>query len=238
MLVRAVGQKHNKIARLRMAPDPITDPEREKMELMKQSAKKSKRKADMEDSYGGGRRTRAGYSRKRMGHDVWSDDGDEEERQEFEPSDEEEEEEADGGRGNSPRKRVATGDEKKGVGEYQEDDFVVADSSDEEAGPEGEGGKIRKHRNEEDYMEEDHLEKMDAKIKEQEDEKRRRQRRPGEAQAGDEDDAEAETEEGDEGNEEMEVESEDEEEEFKIRRVGGTGGRKKRAIDFDNDDDE
>lgn len=34
MLVRAVGQKHNKIARLRMAPDPTTDPEREKMELV------------------------------------------------------------------------------------------------------------------------------------------------------------------------------------------------------------
>jgi RNA polymerase-associated protein LEO1 len=231
MLVRAVGQKHNKVARLRMAPDPTTDPEREKMELIKQSAKKSKRKTDMDDGLGGGRRKRAGYPRKRTGHDVWSDD-EHEERQGSIGSDEEDED-GTSGQGSSPRKRHATIDEKKGVGEYQEDDFVVADSSDEEAKPEGESEQKRKKRaREDDYMEEDPLEKLDAKIKEQEDEKRRR-RHSGETPA------EAETEGGDEADQEMDVESEeDEEEEFKVRRVGGTGGKKKRAIDFDNDEDE
>src|SRR5277367_4211909 len=56
MLVRAVGQKHNKVARLRMAPDPTIDPEKEKLELMKQSAKRSKKKQDVGDGLGGGKR--------------------------------------------------------------------------------------------------------------------------------------------------------------------------------------
>jgi len=47
MLVRAVGQKHNKVARLRMAPDPTKDPEREVAELSKLVAKKSKKKPTM-----------------------------------------------------------------------------------------------------------------------------------------------------------------------------------------------
>jgi len=58
MLVRAVGQKHNKVARLRMAPDPKTDPEREVAELTKAVAKKSKKRADDDES--GGRREGAG----------------------------------------------------------------------------------------------------------------------------------------------------------------------------------
>ncbi|KAF5337507.1 hypothetical protein D9757_014713 [Collybiopsis confluens] len=45
MLVRAVGQKHNKVARLRMAPDPTMDPEKEMAALMKTAKKSTKRRA-------------------------------------------------------------------------------------------------------------------------------------------------------------------------------------------------
>ncbi|KAF7356867.1 Leo1-domain-containing protein [Mycena venus] len=106
MLVRAVGQKHNKVARLRMAPDPTMDLDREQLQLMKQNARKSKRKADSE-----GRQRRA--SRKARGA-MWSDD--EDEGGALYASDEEEDE----GMG----KRDA---------DYQHDGFVV---SDEEEGSE------------------------------------------------------------------------------------------------------
>jgi RNA polymerase-associated protein LEO1 len=232
MLVRAVGQKHNKVARLRMAPDPTTDPEREKMELMKQSAKKSKKKADLDDGLGGGRRKRTGYSRKRSGHDVWSDDDDEDGQPAFAASDEEEDDGMGSAAGGSPRKgsRKLPEDEKKGAGEYQEDDFVVADSTDDEAGAEG---HKRKRRDGDEEMEEDPLDKLDAKIREQEDENKRRREQPSAREGGADD---AETEEGED--EEMEVESEeDEDEEFKVRHAGGAGGRKKRAIQFDDEDE-
>lgn len=234
MLVRAVGQKHNKVARLRMAPDPDKDPEREKLELMKQSAKKSKKKVDPDDGFGG-RRRRTPYSRKRAGHDVWSDDDGQEGHG---PVGSDEEGDDDGSGRGSPRKEKRTAHtdgEKKGVGDYQEDDFVVADSSDEDAGSDAVRNK-RKSRD--DDMEEDPLDKLDAKIREQQDEQKRRQRQsgakgPGGVEAGNEQGKEDEE-------EEMDVESE-EEEEFKVRRVGPTGGtgvRKKRAIDFDDGEDE
>jgi len=224
MLVRAVGQKHHKVARLRIAPDPVIDPEREKLELMKQSAKKSKKRADIDDGLGGGRRKRTGYGRKSRTQDVWSDDGDEE-RHDL-GTDEEDEGSSKGG---TPKKRRTGAEErKKGAGEYQEDEFLVPDSSDEDAGSQGghEGhGKKRKHADA-GVVEEDALDKLEAQIEEQE---RRQQKRSGASQEG----------EGDTEQLEMEFESEeDEEEDFKIRRAGGTGGRKKRAIDFDNDEDE
>jgi RNA polymerase-associated protein LEO1 len=78
MLVRAVGQKHNKVARLRMAPDPTQDPEKEKMELMKQTSKsKPKRQKTEDDGFGNPRAKRKSYSRKRGGDGVWSDDEEE-----------------------------------------------------------------------------------------------------------------------------------------------------------------
>ncbi|KIP08819.1 hypothetical protein PHLGIDRAFT_87695, partial [Phlebiopsis gigantea 11061_1 CR5-6] len=74
MLVRAVGQKHSRVSRLRMAPDPTTDPEREKLELLKQASKKSRKPKTDDDGLGGGRRRRSAYARRRHGDDVWSDD--------------------------------------------------------------------------------------------------------------------------------------------------------------------
>jgi RNA polymerase-associated protein LEO1 len=226
MLVRAVGQKHHKVARLRMAPDPVIDPEREKLELMKQSARKSKKRADVDDGLGGGRRKRAGSARKsRAAQDVWSDDGDEE-RHEL-GTDDEDEDGLGSSKGSPPKKRRAGAEEsKKGAGEYQEDEFLVPDSSDEDAGSHEDHGKKRKHADE-GVVEEDLLDKLETQIEEQE---RRQQKRPGETSQ----DADVDTEQH-----EMDVESEeDEAEDFKIRRAGGTSGRKKRAIDFDNDEDE
>jgi RNA polymerase-associated protein LEO1 len=153
MLVRAVGQKHSKVARLRMAPDPTMDPEREKQELLKLSARKSKKKAD--DAGLGTRRKRSSNPRKRLGHDVWTDD----EEPEYEGSEDEDDSRA------AKRKAEA----RKG-GEYQEDDFVVADESDD-GGYGDSSNKKRRHRGEE---EEDPLDRLDAKIDQQQEAERKR----------------------------------------------------------------
>ncbi|KAF8075064.1 RNA polymerase II-associated protein [Lyophyllum atratum] len=224
MLVRAVGQKHNKVARLRMAPDPTMDPEREKMELMKQSAKKSKKKHDLDDILGGGRKRR--YSRKTAGRDVWSDDEEEDAAGIFEGSDEENEDA--NGVGSSGRKPKRKDEDKKGPEDYQEDDFVVADSSDEEA---PRGGKKRKAGDGDE--EEDPLDRLDAKIREQQDAQKRRRESGSKAGDGGGDD------DGDTGAD-MDVESEEEEEEdeeeFKVRR--GTGTRKRAVLQDDEEEEE
>jgi len=217
MLVRAVGQKHNKVARLRMAPDPTVDPEREKMELMKQSARKSKKKTD--DTGLGVRKKRYSQSRKRQGHDIWSED---EEEQEYEGS------EDDDDLGGSKRK---AGEEKKrGPGEYQEDDFVVADESDEDAEFDGEARSEKKRKRPVEEEEEDPLDQLDAKIKQREQDDRKRKHQDtgiaGRAEADE-----------DAGDLDMDIESEEEEEEHRVRKAG-SGARKKRTMTFDNDDND
>lgn len=207
MLVRAVGQKHNKVARLRMAPDPTMDPEREKIELMKLSAKKSRKKAD--DGSSGARKRRAGYSRKRNGTDVWSDD----EEPEFEGSDAEDD-------GSRATKRTPSNEKRKGPGEYQEDDFVVADESDEDAGFSEAGSNKKRRHNGED--EEDPLDRLEAKISQLEHERKRKDQVTGDAA---------------EDGEDMEVESEEDEEEQRVRKAGLMGARKKRAMAFDEEEE-
>ncbi|KAG2011694.1 RNA polymerase-associated protein LEO1 [Coprinopsis cinerea AmutBmut pab1-1] len=150
MLVRAVGQKHNKVARLKMADDPTMDPEREKMELVKQSNKKSK-KREYDDGLGGGRRRK--YTRRTADRDVWSDD--EDDFAHVFGSDDDNED------GSSPRKAKRKADDERGG--YQEDDFLVADDSEEEDS----GYSKKKRRSGNDY-EEDPLDKLDAKIEAQE----------------------------------------------------------------------
>jgi len=215
MLVRAVGQKHHKVARLRMAPDPKMDPEREKQELMKVSAKKARKKAE---EYGFGRRRRSAYSKRRAGHDMWSDD--EDEGREFAASDEDTERGPDG----TPKKRRRSFDEGTKDGEYQEDDFLVADSPD---GEKGDGGEGKGARGREDEVEEDPLDRLDEQIQRQADERRRQRERGLGAQEEQKTEAE----------EEMDVESEEDEDDFRVRRTG-TSSRKKRAIDFEEEDDE
>ncbi|KIK61591.1 hypothetical protein GYMLUDRAFT_58662 [Collybiopsis luxurians FD-317 M1] len=146
MLVRAVGQKHNKVARLRMAPDPTMDPEREKAALMK-TAKKSTRRRSAASSEWGGNRSRKSYSRKAGD---WSDeehfDGDEE-------------------GGMSARKKRHRDDDETGGGRYQNDGFVVEDESDDDADFDDDRRKRRR--------EEDPLDKLEAKIQRQENKRRR-----------------------------------------------------------------
>lgn len=227
MLVRAVGQKHNKVSRLRIAPDPTVDPEREKIELMKLTAKKSKKKADDPDGLSSGRKRR--YSRRGADADVmWSDD--EDDRPGMYGGSEDDDDERSGSRG-SPRKmkrKAGAGDEK---GEdYQADDFVVPDDSEDD----GEGGPSRKKVRETSEMEEDPLDRLEANLEQQVADKKRADKKPsstggkGKKKKHDDDD---ETE--DEGADPMDVESEEEdEEEFKVRRATG-----KRAMAFDDEEE-
>ncbi|KAG1746701.1 Leo1-like protein-domain-containing protein [Suillus paluster] len=221
MLVRAVGQKHNKVARLRMAPDPTMDPEREKMELMRQSARKSKKKTD--DSGLGVHKKRYSQSRKRQGHDIWSED---EEEPEYEGSEDDDDIGA--------SKRKADEQRKRGPGEYQEDDFVVADESDDDAEFDGEV-KPRKKRKHRDAEEEDPLDQLDAKIiQRQQDDRKRKHQDSGNDRAtteGGEDGAE------EDDDQDMDIESEEEEEEHRVRKAG-SGARKKRTMALDDDEEE
>lgn len=205
MLVRAVGQKHSKVARLRMAPDPIMDPEKGLKELAKQTAKKSRRKSEF-DEFGSGRKRRQSRRATDTGA-LWSSD--EDAGGDYDNMDEEDE---DGNAGLSARKdRQKTSIKKEKTAEdYQEDDFVVADSSEEE------GKATQKPIKDASDGEEDPLDRLDAKIEEQDTHKRKDFGSPGNA--------------SDELNEEnlMDVESEEEDDDFKVRRVGG--GRKRTHI--------
>ena len=175
MLVRAVGQKHHKVARLRMAPDPTTDPEREKMELMKLASRKPKRTRGEEDALGAARRRRA-YTRKRMGDDVWSDD--EDDAVSGGASEDDYGDDLSGGRRGKRRKSDADESARKGPGEYQTDDFVVADSEEEDADfDDDRGARKRRRRSSAGDEEADDLEKLDAKIDQQEAEERKRRQR-------------------------------------------------------------
>ncbi|KAJ7743097.1 RNA polymerase II-associated protein [Mycena metata] len=215
MLVRAVGQKHNKVARLRMAPDPTMDPEREKAELLKQNAKKSKRKADTED---GGRQRRS--SRKSRGASVWSDD--EDDAGPLYASDEDEDEGgASSGRRASKHRPPADDEKKEKDADYQHDGFVVGDSDDEDGSDAGGGGK-RKYQ-------EDELDRMDAQINESHTTKRRRGSAGSKEEPAREDPDEV-----------MDVESEEEEDpdEHRVRPLGRTGGSRRRLQLEEEEEDE
>jgi RNA polymerase-associated protein LEO1 len=211
-----------------MAPDPKMDPEREVAELMKVAAKKSKKRAEEDDF--GGRKRRSGHSRKRAA-DVWSDDDEEPEDMGSEDEDE------DLTAGIRKAKAKIDEDGKKRHWEYEEDDFVVADLSDEGS----EGGTVTKKRQRavDDDVEEDPLDQMEAKLREQDREgRKKRHRKTSETRDIDVSNAPDKLGDGsdqDEGDEEMDVESEEVEEEIKVRRVG-MGPRKKRAIDFEEEE--
>jgi len=211
MLVRAVGQKHNKIARLRMAPDPTRDPEMEKLELMKADAKKSKRRVHnpVDDDVAEIRKPKR--TRRERG-DYSDDDDDDDEVAIFGRPDDDEDDIGHSSSGRATRSKKARDlDDTKA--DYQEDGFVVADESDG-AGSDG-GGE-----NKVDVMED--LDKMDAQIDERS--VKHRRRRSGDRDAdGGEDNV-------------MDVESEEEEEEHKVRRAGGAGARRRQI--YEEDDEE
>ncbi|KAF9480525.1 hypothetical protein BDN70DRAFT_856724 [Pholiota conissans] len=221
MLVRAVEQKHKQIARLRIAPDPTMDPERLlKLEMGKQNAKKPKTKKDEGDGLGGGRKRRSAY-RRPADHDVmWSDDEDERGDMYGNGS---EEEDYDG----TPRKAKRKPGEGKGEEDYQADDFVVPDESDEDR----DDARHRRKRAREGSDVEDDLERMEANMEKQaaaEKKGRGHDTKKSSKKTRDEDE---ETE--DEGEGGMDVESEEDDgNEFRVRRVTG-----KRPLAFADDDD-
>ena len=234
MLVRAVGQKHSRVARLRMAPDPTFDPEREKLELAKAAAKKPRksRPAGDDDGFGGPRRRRSGYSRKRTGDDMWSDDDDDDGPFGRGGS---EDEYGDETVGRKKGRHSMDEDRKKGPGEYQTDDFLVADS-DEDDDDFGESRRRKRKRSarEEEDAEEDDLEKLEARISQNEAQERKRRQRDGDTvPEGDADeDADAA------GEDAMDVESEEEDDDFGVRRARATAGRKRRAIGMDEEEED
>ena len=232
LVVRAVGQKHSKVARLRMAPD--MDPEREKQELIRASAKKTRHPRGEEGSggVGGTRRRRVqGGGRRRSGGDmdIWSDDDDDPGYDAYGNDDDD---------GRSPKKRRAREPEERRGGDYQTDDFVVADSDEDDAAAPaaaanadhaddgGVGSRRKKGPGEEE--EEDVLDKLDAQISQQEaDRKRRREEAPEAPEAGGGEPA---------GEVAMDVESEEDEGEFRVRRAGGA--RKRTTVaGFDEEDE-
>ncbi|KAH9072126.1 RNA polymerase II-associated protein [Lactarius deliciosus] len=223
LVVRAVGQKHSKVARLRMAPD--RDPEREKQELIRSAAVKKPRTPRGEDGGGGGgarrRRSQSGGRRRSGGDmDIWSDD-DEPAYDAYGNDDED---------GRSPKKRRAREPEERRGGDYQPDDFVVADSDEDGAGARGSDDGARRKKSAHEDVEEDVLDKLDAQISQQEaDRKKRREEDEGPEPPVDGDQA---------GEAAMDIESEDaeEEEEFRVRRVGGARTRKAVA-GFDEEDE-
>ncbi|KAI0272466.1 Leo1-like protein-domain-containing protein [Gloeopeniophorella convolvens] len=223
LVVRAVGQKHSKVARLRMAPDPVVDPEREKEEQVR-AAKKTR--APRTDDGGPRRRRSQGTRRRRSGGDmdIWSDDDDEPAYDAYGADDDD---------GRSPKKRRGAREpEDRRGGDYQPDDFVVADSDEEDAGAHGSAmGAGRKKRGHEDDAEEDVLDKLDAQISQQEAERKRRREEGGEGEEAPEG-----SERGGEAAMEVESEEEEDEEEFRVRRVGGA--RKRKAVaGFDEEDE-
>jgi RNA polymerase-associated protein LEO1 len=223
LVVRAVGQKHSKVARLRMAPD--RDPEREKQELIRTAAVKKPRVPRGEDGGGGGgarrRRTQSG-GRRRSGNDmdIWSDD----EEPAYDPYGNDDDDVR------SPKKRRAREPEERRGGDYQPDDFVVADSDEEGgAGARGSDDVARRKKGAREDVEEDVLDKLDAQISLQEaDRKRRREEEEGQQAPVEADPV---------GEAAMDIESEDaEEEEFRVRRVGAVRTRKAVA-GFDEEDE-
>jgi len=182
-LVRAVGQKHSKVARLRLAPEGVVsrDPGAMSAEAAKAAKRKSRssaggrrRDADDEESEGeyekARRRQRSSFSRGRSSKFVYSDDDADE------PEAEATDDDDDLGTGDSPKKRRVDGlgvnkkgKARAGAGDYEADDFIVEDEpSDAEEG----GTASRAHL---ETGEQDLLDKIDRDI---EDQARRRRKEP------------------------------------------------------------
>jgi RNA polymerase-associated protein LEO1 len=221
-----VGQKHSKVARLRMAPDPTQDPEKEKLELLKQTSKsRSKRQKTEDDGFGNPRAKRKSHPRKRGGDGVWSDDED----AAYDMYGAESDEDHDLDSGPSPRRRASrkggtrsSADARK-EGKYQTDDFVVSDSPSDDG--DSESGKRSKRKvADKGQSDDDDLDKLEAKIEQQEEAERKMEK-------GDvEEDGHPEP-------EEMDVESEepDEDDEHQVRKTSGK--RRRLAANYDEEEE-
>ena len=189
-LVRAVGQKHNKVARLRLAPEGVVsrDPGAMSAEAAKAAKRKARasagtrRRAEIDDEESEGeyeksrRRQRSSFSRGRSSKFVYSDDDADE------PEAEGTDEDDDNTMGDTPKKhredRLGVnkkGKARAGAGDYEADGFIVEDEpSDAEEGAVASRAHLE-------AGEPDLLDKIDRDIEDQA--RRRRKEPPGNGDA-------------------------------------------------------
>ncbi|KAG8945107.1 hypothetical protein FRC04_001173 [Tulasnella sp. 424] len=119
-LVKAVGQKHNKVTRLMMAPDPTKESEQERADQMKAakraSTAKRRRTGGGGDSVPRRRATGGGRASTKRSRAEWSDE---------DMSDEED------FSGRRYSKAAESSRKRPGAGEYEADEFLVEDDEDE-----------------------------------------------------------------------------------------------------------
>ncbi|KAH8832439.1 RNA polymerase II-associated protein [Flagelloscypha sp. PMI_526] len=230
LLVQSVGQKNRRTKNTLITALPEKDPERELAELKKASDKRDRKRE--RELYGSTSKT----PRKRSRRSEYVGDSDEEAEVVYGDSDDDHI-----GR-HSPKKK---GPSKKNTeDDYEKDDFVTEDDSDEEYGEKSSKSKSRKRRQAQaEASSEDDLDKADRRIEAQARKKRSSKGGAFEAPEADvamasdvdEEDASRPSRSRDD---DMDIESEDEDEdEFKVRKPGG-GGRKVALEDEDDDDDE
>lgn len=221
-LVRAVGQKHSKISRLRIAADLGADPEKEKAELARLAARKTRRTRQPREDGEGVRRPRrsAGRSRRNT-DDMWSD-----EPEEYEGSEAGSEDDLRTRRKAMKRREEVDG----GKGDYQTDDFVVADSTDEDDDAESPRKNKKRRYDEEEDVGPDELEQMEARLERQEaDRKKSRPATPKSASKSKADDDEAD----------VDVESEEEDDDDMPARVRKSApGVRRKTVGFKDDENE
>ncbi|KAH7335557.1 Leo1-like protein-domain-containing protein [Rhizoctonia solani] len=212
-LVRAVGQRHSRTARLRLAPEPTMDPEREQRELQK-TANRSARPRKPRAPTGGfdsARRGRTSTASRRRDDVFASDDS--------------------GGEGNSDSddgmgsRKKAQSAPKRG-GEYVADDFVVSDEddADEYGSPRGK----RSRKSHDDGM--DALDEADEKIEREAAKRRKKEKESGREDADLDADGEAD--------EDVDMEDSAEDEEASIRKAGGKTRNRRRAVTMDDEDED
>ncbi|CAE6437590.1 unnamed protein product [Rhizoctonia solani] len=210
-LVRAVGQRHSRTARLRLAPEPTMDPEREQRELQK-TANRSARPRKPRASAGGfdsARRSRASTASRRR-DDVFASD----------ESGGDVNSDSDDGMGSRKKTQSAP---KRG-GEYVADDFVVSDEDDADYGGSPSGKRRKGH---DDGM--DSLDEADEKIEREAAKRRKKEKEAGKEDADPDADGEVD--------EDVDMDSM-EDEEASIRKAGGKTRSRKRAVALDDEDED
>ncbi|CAE6487490.1 unnamed protein product [Rhizoctonia solani] len=210
-LVRAVGQRHSRTARLRLAPEPTMDPEREQRELQK-TANRSARPRKPRASTGGfesARRSRASAASRRRDDVFASDDSGDANS------------DSDDGVGSRKKAQAAP---KRG-GEYVADDFVVSDEDDADDGASPSGKRRKGH---DDGM--DSLDEAEEKIEREAAKRRKKEKESGKEDAFADADGEAD--------EDVDMEDSAEDEEASIRKAGGKTRSRRRAVALDDEEDE
>jgi RNA polymerase-associated protein LEO1 len=213
-LVRAVGQRHTRTARLRLAPEPTMDPEREQRELQKtanRTARPRKQRAPG-GGFDGTRRSRVSVASRRR-EDVFGSD----------ESGGEGNSDSDDGLGGGRKKTQST--TKRG-GEYVADDFVVSDEDDADDAGGSPAGKRRKGQDDGGM---DSLDEADEKIEREAAKRRKKEKESGERDVDSDADGEAD--------EDVDMEDSAEEEEASIRKAGGKTRNRRRAVTLDDEED-